>query len=445
MGLLWEANWERLAEPGGFVAGQAGRWGFSLPLSPSRPRPGRAAQVKDRPDKFDVMRELSGLVADAGVEEIALMAEISAGGRAVLRLMEPNTAVSAGIGSAHPGALILVEGAVPEPWRRLPEPSPGAVPAPSADPVELERLLRERLPRDVGASEAEIAAAEARLGVELPAELMALYRVTGAPRRASGPEQRYEDLEQQAMAVGCELFPLDRVYVADAASRPAPWQHGATAAVHTAPDAAVQQLVGSPGWIVFGDTGGGDRIALDLTPGPGGHIGQVIVIDHEQNAGAGLVAASLTDLVCRRTSRGGGGTEGPSPVAHVNRACLQSIEAAAHPGLEVLSLGVWSGEPFRLAPVLGLPRLRTLSAYPGTLADPLEIGQLEHLEFLELAPEDWRVLLDAKAVPPSLKACAVETRQHHHPLEITELSNEILALWGRPPITWTTLEGDLAG
>ncbi|MFJ3505123.1 MULTISPECIES: hypothetical protein [unclassified Streptomyces] len=76
-----------------------------------------------------------------------------------------------------------------------------------------------------------------------------------------------------AEAIGCELISPDRVYVADAASRPAPWKHAAMNAVETGPDAAVQGLVGSPGWIVFGDTGGGDPIALDPTPGPRGHLG----------------------------------------------------------------------------------------------------------------------------------------------------------------------------
>jgi cell wall assembly regulator SMI1 len=85
------------------------------------------------------------------------------------------------------------------------------------------------------------------------------------------------------------------------------------------PGDAVQGLVGSPGWIVFGTNGGGDRVAIDLTPGPRGNIGQVIMIDHEQNIGAGLYARSLTAL-------------------------------------------------------------------PGTLADPLEVSRLTSLEFLALGP-----------------------------------------------------------
>ncbi len=172
--------------------------------------------------------------------------------------------------------------------------------------------------------------------------------------------------------------------------------------------------------------------------------GQIIILSHEENVGAGLVADSLTDLVLngrKKVRRGRGGAEAPA-VAWVNHASLQSVEAAVHPGLEVLSLGVWDGEPFSLAPVTGLPRLRTLMACQGTLADPLEIARLRGLEYLELGPEDWRVLLDAGAVPRSLLAAGIEVRGDRHPLRMVALTNEILALWDRPPITRTVLDGD---
>lgn len=130
-------------------------------------------------------------------------------------------------------------------------------------------------------------------------------------------------------------------------------------------------------------------------------------------------------------------------MARVNIASLSSVEAAVHPELEVLSIGVWEGEPLSLVPVTGLPRLRTLTAYPGTLADPLEIAKLTGLEFLELGPEDWRVLLDAGAVPRSLSAASIEIHGTRHPLPIVALANELLALWDRPLITRTTLEGNL--
>ncbi|MEV5200667.1 SMI1/KNR4 family protein [Streptomyces sp. NPDC053720] len=425
------------------VVGRIGRQGWSLPRQRRLPRPDRAARAEDMQDEMRVVERVRRALADAGVDDVPFTAEISATGKTELRLFGSSPAVEPGLGDPHPGSLILVEGAVPQPWLRLPDPVPGAAPAPSADPALLGRTLHERLPDAIGATEAEIAATEARLGVTLPEELKALYRVT-----RSRWEDRIDDhtaAERECGAVGCELFALDDLYVAEASSRHCLWKLAAMEAVVTPPDAAVQGLVGSPGWIVFGDNGGGDRLAVDLTPGPRGHKGQIIILGHEENIGACLVADSLTDLVMRRPGERGDGTGGDRPpaVAHVNIRSLPSIEAAVHPGLEVLSIGVWEDEPLSLAPVTGLPRLRTLAAYPGTLADPMEIAGLTTLEFLELGPEEWRALLDAGAVPRSLSAAAITAHGIQNPLPIVAIANEILALWDRPRITQTVLEGDV--
>lgn len=423
---------ERYGTAAGGATGSIGRGWWSLDL-------GRTRDFEEEAEAVDRVHEA---LADAGAESVAFVAEFAPSGAAVLRLLESGPAVEPGIGGPSPGALTLVEGAVPEPWRRLPEPDPGAIPAPSADPVELGRMLRERLPGAVGATEEELAAAERRLGLALPAELKAVYRVT----RGRWEDQPYdsEAADREADAIGCELLPLDDVYIADASSRPAPWGHAALEAVATPPGAAVQGLVGSPGWLAFGDNGGGDRLAVDLTPGPGGHLGQIIGISHEGCLGADLVAPSLTDLAAGRLSERAAPEAGAPLVARVNRAYLPSIEAGAHPELEVLCLGVHEGPPLSLAPVLGLPRLRTLTAAPGTLADPLEIARLTGLEYLEIGPDDWRVLLDAGAVPRTLSAAAVDVSPYPADLRaVVSLVNEILALWDRPPITETVVEGEL--
>ncbi|GAA2096136.1 SMI1/KNR4 family protein [Actinomadura alba] len=431
-----------LAAPGGHLSGRIGHGSWSVPTPPRLPPPGRALQVEDMQDEWDAVKRVQSALTDAGVDDISFAVEMGPTGRTVLRLFTRSPAVETGLGP-HPGSLILVEGSVPEPWRRLPDPVAGAVAARSADPALLERTLRERIPDAIGATEAEIAAAEARLGVALPDELKALYRVTRGRWEDWGED--YAAVERVVEAVGCELFPLDEMYIADTASRPCPWRFAAKEAVVTPPEAAVQGVVGSPGWIAFGDNGGGDRIAVDLTPGPRGHLGQIIMLSHEQSIGADLLADSLTDLVvnrCEGLDSGLRSDEAPV-VARVNRVSLPSIQAAAHPELEVLSIGVLEGDPLSLAPVIELPRLRTLSAYPGTLADPLEIAQLTGLEFLELGPQEWRVLLDAGAVPRSLSAAAIEVHGNQHPLPIVAIANEILAIWDRPPITLTILEGDL--
>ncbi|WP_156179054.1 SMI1/KNR4 family protein [Saccharothrix sp. ST-888] len=441
--LLLASNAERHGAPAVRVAGSIGRHGWSLALRRRLPPPGRAAQIEDMQDEFDAVKRVQSALEDAGINDISFTAEISATGKTTLHLLAPSPAVEPGIGNPHPGALILVEGSLPEPWRRLPDPMPGAVPAPSVDLALLEQTLRERLPDAIGATETEIAAAEARLGVMLPDELKVLYRVTRARWEDWGDD--YEAAERESAAVGCELFSLDDLYIADASSRHCRWEFAAMEAVVTPPDAAVQGLVGSPGWIAFGDNGGGDRLAVDLTPGPHGHVGQIIMLSHEESVGAELLADCLTDLVLERPSEHHGSCHDDQPpaVARVNIASLRSVEAAAHPGLEVLSIGVWEDEPLSLARVIGLPRLRTLTAYPGTLADPLEIAKLTGLEFLELGPREWRVLLDAGAVPRSLSAAAIEVRGGEDPLPIVAIANELLALWDRPRILQSVIEGNL--
>ncbi|WP_432816272.1 SMI1/KNR4 family protein [Streptomyces vilmorinianum] len=418
---------ERRAAQSARLAGRISQHGWSLAHRGPMSSTARIAVE-------DIQRAL----ARGGVQEIAFRAEAQPDGRTMLGLVWPSPVVEPAIGYPDLGVLILADGSLPEPWLRRPNPVPGAVPAPSADLELLERTLRERLPDAVGASEEEIAAAEARLGVTLSEELKVLYRVT---RVDWGDD--FEAADRAGEAVGCELSGLEHLYAVDGAVRHLSWDLGAMRAVNTAPDAAVQGLAGSPGWIGFGSNGG-DEFAVDLTPGPGGHFGQVILVDHEQSLGAELVADSLTDFVLgrvREERRDRRGDELPA-LARVGTGRLESVQAAAHPALEVLSIGTWDGTPFSLAPVAGLPRLRTLTAFPGTLSDPLDVAGLTGLEFLELGAREWRVLLDAGAVPRTLKAAAIKVCDQDH-LPVVALANEILALWDRPEIIQTLIEGDL--
>ncbi|MFI6529526.1 SMI1/KNR4 family protein [Streptomyces uncialis] len=424
----------RSADRSARVAGRISRYGWSLGH--------QGSPASTRSAVEDIQRSL----ARGGVQEVAFSAEVQADGTTTLGLVWPSPVVEPAVGYPDLGVLLLADGSLPEPWLRRPEPVPGAMPAPSADPGLLERTLRERLPDAIGATEEEISAAGVRLGVPLPDELKVLYRVT----RVDGGDD-FEAADRAGEAVGCELFGLEHLGTVDAAGRHRGWNPGAKRAVRTGPDTAVQGLAGSPGWIRFG-TNGGDEFAVDLTPGPAGHLGQIILIDHEQSLGAELVADSLTDLVLgrmRAEGRDHGGSQLPAEVevkvgvgGGVGAGHLGTVEAAAHPALEVLSVGPGDGEPYTLAPVAGLPRLRTLTASPGALADPLEVAGLTGLEFLELGAREWRVLLDAGAVPRTLKAAAITVRDQHH-LPVVPLANEILALWNRPRIVQTLLHGDL--
>lgn len=425
-----------LASPGSAVSGQVdarGGWGYTgaPQFHPSLANAVRAVATQTGIDPIGLVQ---AALKEAGLARVSFVVKFSTPGRAVLHLLELGPAVEPATGGIGMGSLVLAEGALPELWRRQPSPAPRARPAESADPELLERTLRERLPGAAGATEAQISAAETRLGLALPDELKALYRVTRAHWGDWG--------EHYAAAIGCYPAPLDQLHIATAATRPLAWMHAAQEAAPTSPSAAVQALVGSPGWLVFGNNGSGDRVAIDLTPGPRGNIGQVIMISRHENYGAGLFARSLTDLVLgKKKRRLGSRPAGLPAVARVNRGALQSIEAAAGPDLEVLSIGVWEGEPLSLAPVAGLPRLRTLTAFAGTLADPLHVAMLPGLEYLELGIPEWRALLDADAVPRGLLAAGIEPLGNPDPLELVTVANELLARWRRPQITQTVLEG----
>jgi len=440
LAVMWGSDPDGLASPGSYVAGQVdarGGFGWGTPPGHSHP-PVSVVRAVAQQIGLDPVAVVRDALKKAAMSRISFVVNFFRGGRLVLHLLELGPAVEVTAGDIGMGSLVLVEGALPELWRRQPAPAPRARSATSAEPELLQRMLRERLPGATGATELEIANAEARLGIPVPEELKALYRVTPAPR-----EDGY-DAERVFAAVGCYPLPLDDLYICTAATRPLPWMYAAKEAAYTSPSGAVQALVGSPGWLVFGGNGGGDRVAIDLTPGPRGNIGQVIMIWHDELYGAGLFARSLTDLVMRKKKLRGGSRLGELPeVARVNRGALRSIESAASPDLEVLSIGVWEGEPLSLAPVTGLPGLRTLSALPGTLADPLQVTQLPGLEYLELGQREWRTLLDAGAVPRGLLAAAVEPHGGQDPIQLVAIANELLALWDRPRIGHTIFEGNL--
>jgi cell wall assembly regulator SMI1 len=390
--------------------------------------------ARDSAASLEAVERVRAALTAAAAESVTFSARISPSGRTRLSVRGPSVSQE---GTSDHGALILVEDAVPEPWRQLPEVYPEAE-RPAADAAAVERWLLERLPGAAGVRDEEFAAAGGCLAEALPAELEALYRVVGT---------RQEDWDTAVHeAVPWELFPLEKVHVADAASRSARWHVTALQAVVTAPGAAVQGLAGSPGWIVFGDDGCGDLLAVDLTPGPGGRTGQIVALALEEPAGAHLVADSLLDLLRGAEPRGDAAAGDPDRdrvVARLDAWTRRGVEEVARPELEVLCVGRLDGPPADLAPLAGLPRLRTLSALPGTLADPRQIGALTGLEYLELGPAEWRTLLDAGAVPRGLAAARIITQGLDVPGPPVGLSNEILALWGRPPLVRAVVDGDL--
>ncbi|GAA2615756.1 SMI1/KNR4 family protein [Paractinoplanes durhamensis] len=435
--LLTVGALEKLVVEGGFVVGAVSRSGS---VHTSRLGNGSSAHRRAQWEAEQLVAaglnefglDESGL-DEFGLSRIAYCLQVSPAGDAVLDLFDYGSAVE-DVTSPYPVSMVLRDGAVPQPWRRLPSPAPDAGPAPSADPARLERLLRQRLVDPVGVTDAQIAAAQARLGVSLPAELTALYRVTSGSRG----DQKYTD------ALGCELLPIDELSIADSRRRSSPWYYAAGEAARTPSDATVQGLPGSPGWIVFASDGGTARFAVDLTPGAAGHLGQIIVLDDGRSIGGDLVADSLTAMIEHGSQdwRPARPDEWPA-VARINANAFSSVDAAAHPELEVLVIGRWDGEPLSLAAAVGLPRLRTLQAQAGTLADPMQIARISGLEYLAIGVHEWRVLLQAAAVPRGLSAAGIEIDGQEDPREVVALANELLALWNRPLVSRTTLSGNL--
>ncbi|MEU9108089.1 SMI1/KNR4 family protein [Streptomyces xanthophaeus] len=244
---------ERPAARPARVAGRISQDGWSLAYRGSMSSTARIA-----------VQNIQSALARGAAQEVAFRAEVQPDGRTTLGLVWPSPVVQPASGYPDLGVLVLADGALPEPWLRRPDPVFGTVPAPSVDLELLERTLRERLPDAVGATEQEITAAEARLGVTFSDEMKVLYRVT--PRWEDWSDD-YEAMERVNTAVGCEFSALEHLYSVDAEIRNPGWDLGATDTASTLPDAAVQGLAGSPGWIGFGSNGG-DEFAVDLTPGP---------------------------------------------------------------------------------------------------------------------------------------------------------------------------------
>ncbi|WP_125776435.1 SMI1/KNR4 family protein [Antribacter gilvus] len=349
-------------------AGAVGRGGAVVP---------RADDVTDldRAELDSALLQVQDALRTDGLWTVSFSVQYEDDGRAEVRLAPASVDQVFSVPGLNPTSaeLVLVDGARPEPVRCQPQAYPART-APSSDPDRLEQVLRERLPDAVGATDAEIAATEHRLGIALPDELKAVYRVTNAEH--GGDWDRYA---REAEVLGFVLRPLEELHFTDTTDRGLSFEDAATVAVTTSPSDAVQVLITSPGWLVIGDLsdGSGVPLCLDLTPGP------------------------VEDDSVREPGRK------PPAVVLVNSADGWEIQRAAGADLEVLQIGWLDTEPTDLAPLIGLPRLRTLTAMPGKIADPLVIAKLTGLEYLRIGLDEWEALVAADAVPPSLLAAGI--------------------------------------
>jgi cell wall assembly regulator SMI1 len=279
--------------------------------------------------------------------------------------------------------VVLEPGALPAQYLATIVPAPDAAVAPSADPDAVARVTAERMPDAVGATPDEIAAAEADLpaGTHLPDEVRALYATARAGTLKLPAEK--------GLFGGFEVVPLTGSFLREAflpAARFSTWTADAGTFAPEDPAGRVQAVIGSPLWFPVGTDGAGNVYAVDLAPGVNGHVGQVVLLDHELRAGAVYRAESLAALLVERKV------------------------GSSEPGTEKLDA-------------------------PG---EPAQQGD-QPVEFLNLDPAEWTRRLDAGTVPDTLKAAGLVPDRANPPAltDATAVANRLLELRGLAAIEVT--------
>lgn len=357
-----------------------------------------AARTGDRGPKADLddaLRALAELTPDAE-QTVRVVAAGRPDGDVVEFVALPSAVVS---GPVTPILEVVLEpGALPAQYLATIVPPSDAAVAPSADPDAVARVIAERMPDAVGASPDEMAAAEADLpaGSHLPDEVRALYASAGSGSLKLAPEEdRFG---------GFEIVPLSGSFLREAflpAARFSTWSADAGTFAPEDPSGRVQPVIGSPLWFPVGTDGAGNVYAADLAPGTAGHVGQILLLDHEMRAGAVYRAESLAALLLGRTA------------------------GSAEPGLDKLDQ--------RRPDQAGVGRGAS-SAGPG----PDRLDQREP-EFLNLDPAGWAERLDAGTVPDTLKAAGLVPDPARPPAltESISAANRLLDLRGLEPIEVT--------
>ncbi|MFE7505134.1 SMI1/KNR4 family protein [Promicromonospora sp. NPDC057488] len=332
----------------------------------------------------DALRAIADLAPEAG-QPVRVVAAADPDDDVVELVTLPPAVVS---GPVTPVLEVVLEpGALPARYRETISPPPDGTPAASADADAVTRVVAERMPDAAGAAPEEIDEAEAALpdGARLTAEVRALYAAAGSGNLRLEP--------QEDLFGGFEIVPLHGSFLREAflpAARFSTWTADVGTSAPADPTGRVQSAVGSPLWFPVGTDGAGNVWAADLAPGPDGHLGQIVLLDHEQRAGATYRAESLAALLAGQVP----GSDDAVPDR---------------------SDGPDGGE-----------------AGPGSASDP---------EFLNLDPAAWAERLDAGTVPTGLKAAGFVPDRAVPPAlpEAIAVANRLLELRGQELIEVTRL------
>lgn len=208
-----------------------------------------------------------------------------------------------------------------------------------------------------------LAEVEAAIGVSLPAEVHDLC--------ASGAE-----IADVYLYPPDEILQTWQMYVAMEQEDPRDW---AKPVLYVGPPDAVRTVQFHPLWVPIGTNDWGDTLCVDLAPGPGGRVGQVIQMAGE--APLTYLADSVTNLVMSEESAGSEGLEDHFDVADRGPAGVAALPET----IQELTLRKPGDLDFGL--LTRLTALRKLHVLRGT---SVRLGDLAHLplERLEVSGDE---------------------------------------------------------
>ncbi|HEY3505410.1 MAG TPA: SMI1/KNR4 family protein [Actinocatenispora sp.] len=283
--------------------------------------------------------------------------------------------------------------------------------------------IKTRPPRfGPGYGEDEIAAAEARIGVRLPEDLRALYRVVR------------DDMAEHGLLGRKSLMPLDEVVREYLASGLGSWGwnddvFGVNRVVlESAPYGRIRRLSRGVRWITVATDRACNWCAVDLDPAPGGVSGQLFEYGRDHHGPVGYVAESVTAILRDVVAALRSGT------------CVDEDPAEAY---LVLPERIGAAVQVDHGAAVGLGDT-SVAAAVATLPSPSDVQQLylndgEHVDLAELAP-----LPRLRSVRVN-RAGTVELAVPHtvplESLEVTAGTTGLAPLAGHPSIWDVTIAG----